>query len=408
MKIKMIFFLLLIMAAGLVQAGSLADLYKKGTVELKADAGFAAGCDWNELFADWNALSAGDNPIGKLHNLAVAPDGSVYVSNYAGFSFYRFNPDGSFALRFGEEGRRTSTRSVYNHRPALGSVQENQLLTFEYQGRLVLYSLEGRETKRLTCDYPILDVEAAGHGKLAVTGTVILKGGDAKHLIALKEIDSGKESILDARVETNSMMGFVPILLPNHYMISVGSTVAPLLAFCRRTPEGHLVTGFSNSPEINVFDARGQLLRQFRLSQPAAAITAAEREKFRNDVATRLEEVIRKYKVADAEATKVRQALERCMKDFPASRSFFNDLLVDAQGNILVFPDNSATGAGLDFQAYSSSGQFLGAGRLLTPGYTLTVGGRSKRLAFHGNYLYALAEANEGGKVPARLVRFQL
>jgi len=378
---------------------NLADVYKSGKVRLVPVMEFGSGNNWNEIFPP-----PGDPNVNPYRNLAVAPDGSLFVAVYTFLKdpdkalkcIYKFGADGRFLQKFGEKGRRTKeAKSIYG-RPEFPSVLDGKYLVVGEYDRIRLYDLKGKEVKSMKMSRPVYGCEALKDGQIALVLAVFLLEGSMKQLIVLKNVETEKEIAIADSI-SNEAKSRISFKDKNERMISFSHPFSGTWGFVRRTPEGSLVTGFWRRPSLSFFSRAGEEQKEIPLNIKPFAID----EKIKSEFYESAGKALKKFDLPPASL----KEMERSKSFFPEYMPFYYNVLVDSEGNILVF-QYPAEGIVSIFRVYSPRGDFICESQFDMGEYEISFKPNAKRAVFHDGHLYALAEKKDGSEV--RLMKFKL
>ncbi len=377
-------FLILFVISTICLSADLTDVYKKGIIRLSSDPEFGKNTDWKTIFPDASG-----------RNIVIAEDGSIYVARAGQNNVYKFDKDGNFLKKFIDKTK--ISKNVYSWLRPTSILDDNFVVVKKYD-KICLYNLNGSFVKSLNMEYPIKDCLALKDNKIALAGSVQYKGRRFKRLIAIKDVDTEKENILSYFMEDFSK-GTVQIKLEDTKMVSFGNPLSRIRVFVERSPEGNLIAGYSHKPEITVYSPDGERLKSFNLNIDPLKIS----EKVRKEYYEGVLKTVKKYDLPEDEIKKImeRQDLQ------PEYRPYFYDLMVDPEGNILVFIYTEENGTHT-FQVYSSEGIFI-CESVIDPGdFHITISSNTRNLAFFKGNLYALVRPNKADSGFSKLIKVKL
>lgn len=410
---KCSFFILLMMFSTILLSADLIDVYKKGPIKLVPDPEFGKNTDWEKLFFDYNKVTSMGKPIGTFKDMAIASDGSIYISNYSQYNVYKFDKNGNFIKKFGQKGKKPGE---FFRRPGSLSILDNKYLMVPiYHGRIHLFDLDGNFIKRIQMDYPIPGCVALKNNKIAVAGFVPYKGKKSKNLIAIKDIDTEKENILtyyfkpyfkDAEISEIKVGD-------ESYKFYLAPAFSRESVFIRRSLDGNLIVGYSNKKYINVYSPEGENLNDFTLNIEPLKITEKIKEEYYESskknwqrVKENIQKIIEKKQKGDMPEVDLKEIIEKPI-DFPKHMPYYYYLTVDSDGNILVFlytEENEKH----RFQVYSPEGTFI-CESVIDPGeYKIKLNSKINSLLFSEGDLFALVALKDNTSIPLRLIKVNL
>ena len=185
------------------------------------------------------------------------------------------------------------------------------------------------------------------------------------------------------------------------YIISWNPQVSENHFFIRALPDGNLLAGSSFSNTLTVFTPEGKVVREIELDYPALAYP----EEMKKEFISRIEAMEKKEeKITKADIAPI-------YKDdfFQKTMPFYYNILVDVEGNILVFRyvDKDVDHM-FRVYTYSSDGKWIGDTIIDLTGYKMGLNNRMDEVFFHGKHLYGILQPISDKISPPQLVRFNL
>jgi hypothetical protein len=345
--------LLALLAVGLGAAEPAADLasvYRKGRITLAPDRDFAQGADWEELFPT------------RPRAIAVAADGSVFVSNQRDHKIYKFGPDGALLKTFGKKGQGPGD---FQFPSELSVLDDAYLVVGEFmEGRRIsLFKLDGAFHAVYKTDGPPSSPMALRNGKIAyvaLTGTLERQGDE------FVDVNMNRVMVLDTTTGRSRQVALIKtsVNAPRDGEAKIG-----------RSAEGDLLVGHTIRPELEIFSPDGVRKGVIELSIDRLPVTKKIAENH---------QVRMVYNVGGKSREVVRP-----MGDF---LPYYADFTVDAEGNILVFKMNEDPKSGrIVFQVYAPEGRILCETELDRGGFDLPLDRDMRpRLAFTDRGVYGL------------------
>jgi hypothetical protein len=189
----------------------------------------------------------------------------------------------------------------------------------------------------------------------------------------------------------------VPLTEDGKKAMSVDYPYAEIRGFVRKTPEGGFLAGFSNWPEIEIYDKTGRQLRIIMLK--------TERASFEKGI---IDSDASRHKIAEEIAE--RQFPSRKIHfisqypEFLQDKPYYYNLIINDEGKMLVFYF-PAEGDKPVYQTYSLDGN-LTQEVVLDPGeLELLLTPAAEGIVFYKGDLYALAEKNSAAGIRLRFVK---
>lgn len=356
------------------------DVYRKGEIKLLPDPEFGKNTDWDEL------LYAGINGI------TFCPDGSFFVAARKQHKIFKFDKAGNFLFGFGQKG---AGPGDLNHPGELSILDNKYLVVGEspMNRRISIFDLDGKFVKLVKINFPAFDVVALKENKIAIRTqsfrdiSMLKNVGTIK--VYIKDIATKKEKEIVSEPDQVMMgkQGNNMFYLPAAYkVISI-----------HRSKAGNLLVGNNYKNTIIEYSPGGVRIASFELNKKPVTVT---------------QEIIAKHKRDFlATAAKRRWNNSRQLKAFKAFDSyriffkkhlpFHNSIMIDSQGNALVF---HYTGC-LDtvepgFQVYTPGGKYICDSKFVFGEYRFPFVDSKffRKTAIRNGHFYILSEQeNEDG-----------
>ncbi len=387
------------------------DIYQKGTLKLIPDDTFAQGIDWSKFFIA--PLPAPPKPTMETHEyLALAPDNTIYVvesSNFTAGTVFKFAADGTLLSTKADTPGKFNPSVWAKHLELPAVNDKNELWISEY-ARLNRCDKQGNVLAVTKLDHPITDLIFLKGEALVLLGYGIggPGNGDFKGTVSLLNTQTAKETVIE-RFSGKPFYIAMPVRLEGGRgmvggILGMGMPSNVGKPFISGTPDGKLVVGYSDSPDILLFSPEGRKLGSFTLPIQRPTLNPELKAQAVQRINQSLDSLAASKKASPDDIERAREKL----KDYPTALPYYSNLLTDDQGNILVFLTDPLNSANLEFMAFSQSGNALGTCRFTLPqGVSLRVDGR-KQMAIHAGWLYALIHKNVSGKEQVQLARFKL
>ncbi len=354
---------------------------EQATLKLRPDPQFGVGTDWESIFYD------------TYKSLAVGPDGSVFVSNSRQHNISKFSPQGKLVKTFGKQGQGPGDL----HYPLTLSVLDRKYLVVPESPstrRISIFDLDGRFVKILKAGHNPFNCTALGRNNIAFTTFT----GNSEKLyrvkVFVKNIETGKETLITTRELPKKNI----LLMDKGMSISTHNHVGEV--FIKRTRGGNLLVGSSNLPLLTVYSPAGKEVRSFKLDFKPLEVTGDYIRKYKSQFIGQL----KKGKFPSIYMGKVKAASFGAQ--FGDHFPYYRDILVDADGNFLVFKWlDCLSGCPKVFRAYSPGGRYISETRLDVGPFEFKLDRRRRRLLFTPRGIYGLFQLKESEDISLRLVR---
>ncbi|NVO21068.1 MAG: hypothetical protein HXX13_15305 [Bacteroidetes bacterium] len=411
------FTLVIMLAASSLNSHSqnLDTYYKKSSVRLEEVPGFAAKTNWESLFPDAEKVEYGKN-TGLLKEIVVAKDGSIFMCHKTLYEIWKFDRNGNLLKKFGSKGNKPG--QFLSHFSIYGLLDGKYLFTSDNQGRMLFFDTEGRFIKKLQLTYMPLEMVPLKDSKIAILGFVV--GKNAKDIVAIKDFNTGQEKIIWSQARENLDKSSIVVKIPNEGMISLSlpyshnSFTSPRLAVSK---SGTLLVGIPENGSIAEYSTSGAKLKSYTLKITPLPITDEDIQsnyesfiKRESEFETRINNNPRLNQAEKKETIEQFKSQLPKIKDrslYPVHLPYFSSLIIDSDGNILVFEFTRDAGSN-EFKAYAydNSGKEIGSSSFVSDSYDLSFIPSS--FSFNNGYVYALAMKKKNEKMPLRLVKFKL
>lgn len=367
-----------------------ADLYKAGPIRLDPDPAFGKDTDWNLLF------------FNHFCDLTVAPDGSIFIASSREHRIYKFDPRGSLVKAFGQKGQGPGD---FNGPGDLSVLDGKYLVVGEFATnlRISLFDLEGKFDRILATKRPYYSPVALREGKIAYV--VFNYRGEGQgatqviHSVVIRAIDGPRE----IKVAEHTF-GWGGILLKPGGSMSFGDSLGGR-TFIAATKDGNLLVGNSLQPFIEVFSPEGTKISTIDLGLDPVTVTKEYRARYKDFQIGRLR---RELGYSQWQSKETLKQVENASFDhlFAEVLPLYREILVDAEGNLLVFRKTECLGdCPILVRVYSPEGKFVCETEILEGAFSLAVDNRIKNMSFGGGGLLAMVEVKDAEDPELRLIR---
>lgn len=379
---KIILFLCSVVLLSSTSYTDLTELYKSGDLKVVPDPHFGIKVPWKEIFFD------------KVrYRIAISPDGIIFVSDPKKNIIHKFDCAGNLISSFGKKGQGPGDFDG----PACDSILDHKYLVVgEYapNRRISLFDFNGKFVNLFKTSSPTFGAKGLGKGKIAYLTQKTIDPGTKSYEVIVIDSQSSKESEV-VSFKTNNISG------QGKYLVSLAPTLGDNV-FIDRTLKGDLIIGFSGEPEISIYSPEGKKIRNFTIN--------FEKRKIGKEIK---EECFEQTEKSGQEMTgfwkKVFQNnYKRSKVYFPEYLACYENLMVDSDGNILIFYHNGCSLVNkFKFQVYAPDGRYI-CDSAVDIGKLKTEYGGLEDFCFHDSYLYGLVELGESEDFGLKLVKLRL
>ena len=407
---------ILIVLCAFAQAQPLEELYKKGTVKLVPDPGYATGNNWNEMFSDYHEIWSQHNiEVGKVKKIVVAPDGSVFMSHKNAHEIWKFDASGKLVKKFGEHGGKAHQFPMM---PSVHPILDNQYIyTADVNGRVKFFDLEGNYIKQITLDYMPLDVATLSDRKIAIHGYVGWKGPKTRYIVTLVDMNSGESKIIFSQFKDD----FGTVSPDKKIQLGIDHNREKLVS----NGKDRLYFADPATGLVRVFSNEGKQLESFQLDIQPLKVTSEVIQQYYEAAKARIPEIEKRLqnkqiqmmvtesgvvdKTKEDYMETVRENTEK-LKDpanYESTFPYFTSLLVDSDNNILAFQYTREKQTN-QFVAltFNNKGEKLATASFSSDQYEFSF--VPSAFCFYKGKVIAVCIDKGGGDIPLRLMRFSL
>ncbi len=271
-----------------------------------------------------------------------------------------------------------------------------------------MFDLEGNFSKLLKTQHSVYSPAALKNNKVAYLSKKSRQreksSGDFSmwNQVFIKDVETGKEIKVEESMHRSSS-----IIMPQGGAVTFSDSMGGQL-FIAQTADGNLLVGNSLKPKINIYSPEGELINTFPLKLDLIPVT---------------KKYIRRYKDYQIKGMRKNRPLQKIrgqnLADFLEKESFdklfgkhlplYKEILVDSEGNILIFKKTDCLGeCPILFQVYSPDGEFLTDCTLERGPFDLSIDRRIKNLCFTSDAIYGMFELKDSEEYLLRLYKIKI
>jgi hypothetical protein len=390
---------------------NLSKIYQNSFVNLAVEKTYGLNTNWNEIFEKPDLSKT--MSIGLHNQMAIAPDGSVFMSSTNQPAILKFDADGNFIKKFGEK----STTEQQFYMPQVKAIIDGKYVcASDGVFRLQFFDLDGKFLKTLGLDFSGVDCKSLGNNKMAIYGIVPWRLNSTKYIIVIKDFKTGEEVEVWSQVAKNER-GEFKINLKDGSVMNLSLPAYSSRPKMAVSNEGNLIVASPSTGTVEVYSSKGVKLKTIKPNVEAKNIDQEDIDDFYNlgkknisRFRTRLEKEKRySNEEIDDIITQYQLQMENLKnKGFiPDHLPFFSNLIVDSEGNILIFEftDEKNTNR-FKVYSYDTNGHSISTSSFISDEYKLQFS--SNTFLFHNNSIYNIVEKKSGGGQLKRLVKFNL
>lgn len=345
-KINILYVLLLLISASVFQttafaeAQSLKEIYATGTAKLSA-----------ELTIDDSSLPDGVF-FGQIYHFALDRSGTVYACDVRAHNIKKFDSTGKFIKVIGRQGQGPGE---FN-RPWDVAVSRDGIIVYDMGNRrLCALTAEGEHLKSVT-------IQRADGNPRKMKGLPNGDVGIEREMIHFGEGDKPQDCVI---------LIYAPDLTPKKTIIShpvwrnkyrqiqgmFTNIVQPFTPQVHWdvTSESNMIIGFAADYTIEIHHVEKGKISTFLHKYEPVKVTDEDKEKFFAGLTS---------STSNGSRMEIPKEIKE-MTEFPKNKPAFTNILVDPEGNILVFPSQKISDtAEIVFDAFDPDGTFIGRVKL--------------------------------------------
>lgn len=424
--------LLFLSSSAYVYNQKLSEFYKKDVIQLEQQSDFARNTNWQELFRDYDSFDSLGGYLGQRKKIIVAPDGSVFMSHKSLHEIWKFDNNGKLVTKFGKKGGKPGE---FVYLPNVEGILDGKyVFTSDVQGRLNFFDLNGKFVKLLKLDYVPSAIIPLSNQKIAVLGGVPWKGSQSKNILRIKDFNTGVEKEIWYEFQSyNIKTAKAVIKFPRGGIMSYSIPYSHPMALRFRlatSKNGNLIIASPKTGEVKEYSPEGLLLNTFNLNITPVKITDEDiKEQYDKALQRSIEfekRILSNIKRenhdsihwsnewTDAEIKETIDSYKKQIENFkdrkfyPEHLPYFSSMIVDSDGNLLVFEyTNSEDAQNNKFRAYAydMKGNYLGTSSFKNDLFDLSF--TSSTFQFYKGSVYAVAKGKDKLS-PPQIVKMNL
>lgn len=369
---------------------SLTAVYQAGPIRLDPDPAYGKSTEWGLLFF---------NPY---CDLALAPDGGLFIASDREHKVFKFDAQGNLVKAFGQKGQGPGDFT----NPGDLSVLDGKYLVIGEKAlanRISLFDLEGKFNRILTTRRSVYRPVALRDGKIAYCSYAHRGDGSAgtKKIdsVVIRGIDGPNEIVVAEHAFNTSAVMVGQDVSFNFGGGTTGGT------FIAATREGDLIVGSSLENHLDVFAPDGAKLSTIDLGLEPIPVTKDIIKRYKDHVVGQMKSDSRYAQGPMKESLK---KLEDASFEhlFAAHLPLYREILVDAEGNLLVFRRTECLeDCPILIRVYSPQGRFVCETEIEEGRFGLTVDPRQKSMVFGRDGLIAMVEVKDAEEYELRVIR---
>lgn len=395
-----------------LESQNTSDLYQKETIVLEAVSEYGENNNWGEIFSPPSDIST--MKVHGLHyQIAVAPDGSVFMSDKYYPDIFKFDKEGNYIDTFNAD---IKSQYEFSIPEVEGIFNDSYFFTTNGYDGIQFFDFEGNHVKTLSIDFFPIECKPMGNDKVAILGYTPWENNDTKRMIVIKDFYTGDEITIWSEL-INYKRGEIKIHLSNGSVMNLsvpGNYPIPQLATSKL---GDLIVAFPDDGDVEIYSPEGKMKEEFNLKIEAVIIEQEDIDEYYNVGKSNInrfkERLIKESNFSNTEieemVTQYKEQIGK-LKDksiYPDHLPYFTKVLIDSEGNLLVFryTDKKNTNK---FNVYTHTlrGKYLSTSSFSTNEFNLNFS--SNTFIFHNNYIFNIAENKDSNGTFKQLVKFKV
>ncbi|UCE41450.1 MAG: hypothetical protein JSV17_00195 [Candidatus Aminicenantes bacterium] len=369
---------------------ALLDAYKSGPIYLEQSRDFGKNTDWNALFYH------------LFCDMAVAPDGSIFIASSRQHKVYKFDPNGNLIKSFGQEGQGPGDFNM----PGNLSILDGKILVIGDNPRwhrISLFDLEGNFKSVLKTQRPPFWPVALRDGKIAYI--VYTYRGDSQtdrekiSSVIIRDINS------DEKIKIAECTFNMASLLVGQGSISFGDATSGEF-FINSSKEKNLIVGNSLLPYFDVFSPDGTKISTFPLNIEPIPVTKRVISDYKK---YQIDQMNTHSSLSQTQIQEMMKQLKKASWDhmFSENLPLYREVLMDTEGNLIVFRRTDCLGEECQIyvQVYSPDGEFICETELVEGPFELSIDPRIKNMCFTSHGLFAMVGVKDAPEFELRVIK---
>jgi hypothetical protein len=224
-----------------------------------------------------------------------------------------------------------------------------------------------------------------------------------KTIVIIKDAGSGIENVINSF----EILDKGSLRIGDKNSIKFGNHIGEVLI--AKTKDGCLLVGVSNTPYLKIYSLNGKLIHSFRLNMTPVPVTANYIGKFKNDVLNDMKGIngSRNRPAPKWLVNKLERVSFATL--FGEHLPYYREILVDSEGNILVFKWNDCVGRCVKvFQVYSPDGKYICETRIDEGVFDFEIDSRVQNIVFTSKGIFGLFQLKNSDDVSLRLVKVDI
>lgn len=389
------FLLLCIIVINSYIYGDLLACYKKGTIKIEPVPGFGKGVDWESLFYDTNK------------DIVIAYNGTIFVSNSLQHTISMFTPDGKFIKKISQKGLGPGD----TYYPGELSILDNKYLVVSedpVSRRVSLFTLDGKYYKLLRINATVFNAIALRDNKIAYKyykyNAINNQQKTVEIIVIIKDINSGKENPVFSTILPDKSN--LPLDDSGLNSIKLDNMIGNVIISSMKN--GNLIVGVTNTLEIKMFTPDGKPTQSITLSMPHLKATSDYINKYKNNILNTMENGSNSERpVSKKIFNKVKStSFSNLFGDY---LPYYNKLLVDEEGNILLFKWTDCIGeCPIIFQVYSPTGKYICETQIDKGQYDFFIDMDANNIAFMKSGIFGLFQLKNSEDISLRIIKVKV
>ena len=279
----------------------------------------------------------------SVSKIAVDKQGNLFILDSQENCVKKFDKNGKFVLKFGREGK--GPGELINCYNMAVDPQGNIITNDLGNRRFTIFSNEGKYIKSYPYKTVVFDFKIANDGKMFVeTVDYVFKGdsaGTLKKVVLLNNEFKNSNTIISE-------------LVKDRKLVSTGERKIPIINpfadtyFWNITPSSKVVVVFTKDYKIRFYTSSGNVEKEITHSGKRLKVTEKDKEEFFKGVT---------FSIGGERVSELPKYIYD-NTDFPNYKQYFNSMVLDGDGNILL-KTYLKEDEEFYYDVFSSDGKFL-------------------------------------------------
>ncbi|MBN1970029.1 MAG: hypothetical protein JXR48_04680 [Candidatus Delongbacteria bacterium] len=282
---------------------------------------------------------------------------------------------------------------------AFGLTYDKLLATSDVAGNIRMYGFDGKVKRKTVIDYGVFNMIPLDKDNVILEGFTTTQSS-IKYVAMLRNLETQKEQELESLYDKSFGGTWSYLVQEKKFVFNTAYSSCNL--YIRKIDENNILVANNMSKNANVYDNKGKKIKtlEFRLD-PIKIDDKIKDDYYKNilEVVYRNDDITRNwYENNELSEEDLLSKMKNELK-FPEYMPYMYNLLVDMNGNILIFTYTMDDSREFYAFAFNKNNEFLGKVKIFPDDYEMNFSRVGMRFVFTENSLLFLATENDKTKL---------